>query len=177
MTISESTIQANQKVQTLAETFAGECCVELFEGSEIPLTGHSGASGTGLSFCAVIGFSGKALRGSLVLGLSGAAMTNLKAFADVPGRDALGELANQLLGRLKNRLLRYDVELFLGIPVVLRGEHFSPLPRHELEPLHFRLGEGDLAVWVEIECSDGFSMRSEPSEAEAALAEGASLMF
>jgi len=178
MAISEFTEIANQEVQRIAEGYASECCLDMFVGSS-PIAEDSplAVEDSALCYCAVIGFSGKAFRGSLVVGFSGAARAHLQENSGNADRDALGELSNQLLGRLKNRLLRHEVELYLGIPVVLRGEHFSPVPRRELTALRFRLGKGDITIWIEIECFDGFTLRSEPIECEPPMEEGASMMF
>ena len=178
MTRNEMAAVANQQAQRLAEAYASVCCLELFIGSS-PITVDSplAVEESALCYCAVVGFSGKSFRGSLVVGFSGAALAHLKEHGAGADRDALGELSNQLLGRLKNRLLPHDLELFLGIPVVLRGEHFSPLPRHELTALRFRLGKGDLTIWIEIESFGGFTVRLEPMDCESAMAEGASMMF
>ena len=178
MAISEAMETTNREVQGLAEVYASECCLDMFDGSS-PITADSplAVEESALCYCAVIGYSGKAFRGSLVVGFSGAAMVHLKEQTGAADRDALGELSNQLLGRLKNRLLRHEVELFLGIPVVLRGEHFSPLPRRELKTQVFRLGKGDLTIWIEMECFDGFTLRSEPTDCEPPMEEGAAMMF
>lgn len=79
-------------------------------------------------FAAVIGYSEPNLRGSLVL------IADLKPLVqtlpvpvaagepvDAFCRDWVAELANQLLGRVKNKLLRWGVAINLSTPSVVRG--------------------------------------------------------
>src|SRR5262249_12789054 len=116
--------------------------------------------------CSVIGFSGKDIRGTLVMaltdrlpGLSNPVQNQMRSAAGDPtNRDWVGELSNQLLGRVKIELLRCGVEIYLNLPAVLRGKHLAPLPRHELKPLKFSLQGGAIAVWIEVETRAGFKI-------------------
>jgi len=168
-----------QDAQLLSEILAADCCRDLFHdlGSPLEESALPGMDEVGLSFCAIVGFSGASLRGSLVLGVSPLAIELVLGTGGNTPRDMMGELSNQLLGRLKNKLLPYGVELFLTTPVVLRGEHFAPMPRSELNPLPFGLNEGNVWLWIEVECFDGFEMRLEPSASVVPMAEGDALLF
>jgi len=168
-----------QDAQLLSEILAADSCRELFQdlGSSLQESSPPGTDEAGLSFCAIVGFSGASIRGSLVLGVSPHAIQSVGGGNGNTPRDLMGELSNQLLGRLKNKLLPYGVELFLTIPVVLRGEHFAPMPRSELNPLRFGLNGGNVWLWIEVECFDGFEMRLEPSASVVPMAEGDALLF
>jgi CheY-specific phosphatase CheX len=116
--------------------------------------------------CSVIGFTGRDVRGTLVLalteelsGLSNPVSGPVSATGGhMTQRDWVGELSNQLLGRIKIELLRCGVEIYLNLPAVLLGQHLAPLPRASLKPLKFTLSNGAAAVWIEVEARPGFKI-------------------
>lgn len=71
---------------------------------------------------AVIGFGGVEIRGTLVLG---APLELLRRTHPVESSDAvelidwLAEISNQMLGRMKARLLRHDVVIEIGTPLTI----------------------------------------------------------
>ena len=135
--------------------------------------------------CSVIGFTGRDVRGTLVLALTEAlsglsnpvAGSSSSATTDrVTHRDWVGELSNQLLGRIKIELLKCGVEIYLNLPAVLLGQHLAPLPRAQLKPLKFTLANGAAAVWIELDARPGFKI--EAAEAgDAGPAAGDALLF
>jgi CheY-specific phosphatase CheX len=135
--------------------------------------------------CSVIGFSGRDVRGTLVLALTEelSGMSNPVAGSN-PGavgnhgiqRDWVGELSNQLLGRIKIELLRCGVEIYLNLPAVLLGQHLAPLPRSQLKPLKFTLGQGAAAVWIELESRPGFKIETSKADDQGPAA-GDALLF
>ena len=76
------------------------------------------------SLAAVIGFAGTQMRGKSVVTYDlGLAMATCAECGDsVNVLDWTGEVANQLLGRIKNKLLAHDVSIDLRTPVALSGE-------------------------------------------------------
>jgi CheY-specific phosphatase CheX len=135
--------------------------------------------------CSVIGFTGRDVRGTLVLALTEelSGLSNPVAGANrgattnqVIQRDWVGELSNQLLGQIKIELLRRGVEIYMNLPTVLQGQHLAPLPRRELKPLKFTLGNGAAAVWIELEPREGFKIEPAASVAEGP-APGDTLLF
>jgi len=71
---------------------------------------------------AIIGFGDESFRGSAVL-LGDAEV--VATLADIPPAnpvDWLGELSNQLVGRLKNKLSRFGLLPHMGTPVTLSGK-------------------------------------------------------
>jgi len=71
---------------------------------------------------AVIGFSGDGFGGSLGFFAERSLVDTVYGGGDASLSDGwLGEIANLLLGRLKNTLLAYGVEYRLAIPMVLHG--------------------------------------------------------
>lgn len=119
------------------DALLAEAAAQLFSshgvglGRADPAAGGAGASretAVEAAFSAAIGFTAPALRGALVLSLDSPLVReslppNLKGpgLSDATLADWTGELANQLLGRLKGKLVAYGVEIALGTPVVFAG--------------------------------------------------------
>ena len=113
-------------------------------------------------FGATIGFTGDRLRGALVVSLG--RRTLISSLPTRPGRkheddemlaDWAGELANQLLGRLKNGLWSSGIEVALGTPVTFVGfnlEHFSPDPM-VLRRSTCLVETGRVVVELEMDCA------------------------
>lgn len=77
------------------------------------------------NFIAVIGFSSRSFNGSLLLALPRGLVEHTLPAAGASLSDWCGELANQLLGRLKNRLVEYEVSINMTLPVVISGGRFA----------------------------------------------------
>jgi CheY-specific phosphatase CheX len=73
----------------------------------------------------------------------------------------VGELANQLVGRLKAKLLQRGTTIALSTPLALSGVRVSPLPGTEVEPVVFDAPAGKVLVWLEVEIADGFRLGEE----------------
>jgi CheY-specific phosphatase CheX len=73
----------------------------------------------------IIGFSSDMVSGSLLLALPNSAVERTLPAPDSNLADWVGELANQLLGRLKNQLLDYHVVVNMSLPVVVSGGQLS----------------------------------------------------
>jgi hypothetical protein len=102
-----------------------------------------------------IGFSSPALNGSLLLAMPNSVLTQTLPTPDANLADWSGELTNQLLGRLKNQLLNYDVAINLALPVVVFGAEFSlPTNHRQLSRRFSFVSEwGRMFVRTEIEIS------------------------
>ena len=72
-------------------------------------------------FATLIRFGEERVWGSSLLIADGTSVLDLCAVADADPFDWLGELNNQLVGRLKNRLLRSSVNLQISPPVQVVG--------------------------------------------------------
>jgi hypothetical protein len=105
----------------------------------------------------VMGFVGTHLRGTCLL-----ACENAPLAASCPkggrARDWIGELANQLVGRLKVKLLSYSENVALTTPIVLQGIRLQPLPKAAIEPTLFTGSGGTVLVWIEVEVEGNFSL-------------------
>lgn len=131
------------------------------------------------AFISSIGFSSEELCGSILLGLA-----RRVADGTVPIRggnlaDWTSELDNQLLGRFKNRLVRYGIYLEMSVPMAITADMLLAAPpgrivRHhafasKCGPLWLRL---DLDVNPSLELAAYAAGASEPM-----LAEGEVLFF
>jgi CheY-specific phosphatase CheX len=162
------------------EAIAADACESLFADYGVRLERIVGNSEEPLAFliCAVIGFSGKHIRGTLVLASTQELLDRASPLRPlVQTRDWIGELANQLLGRAKNQLLRYGVEIYLNLPALLRGEHLAPVPRKALNPMRFQSERTGLGLWVEIELGANFHMSDTPNDGESGPPSGETLIF
>jgi hypothetical protein len=136
-------------------------CSELFNAYGVALSPATKSWGESeerlLSGC--MGFVGRHLRGTCLLA---ATEKTLVDSCPTQGslRDWIGELTNQLVGRLKTKLLGCNVEVFVTTPIVLSGVRIRPLPRGRLEPTIFSSKDGEVLVWVEVETDEEFAFGS-----------------
>ncbi|MBN2192989.1 MAG: chemotaxis protein CheX [Polyangiaceae bacterium] len=149
----------NVSVGGAMRAMAATACEELFAayGVSLRVSSDSNRPFDQIVLCGVLGFTGSQLRGSVLLaGTEGPFAVSRPAQGQV--RDWVGELTNQLVGRLKNRLRERGAEIAPSTPVVLQGEHIAPLPRHLLIPLMFDCDQGVVLVWVHVETTPGFEL-------------------
>ena len=144
------------------------CCADLFAAYELPLERVDAASRRP-EVCAVLGTTGD-LQGTAILAASEACVFATNPVGD--GRGWITELVNQLVGRMKNALLRHDIEIVISTPVVLRGDRLALVHGGEV----FRSAAGEVCVWFDFEPRDGAAWRDIPDDA-AAAAEGDLLLF
>ncbi len=128
----------------------------------------------------MIGFSSQALSGSLLLALPDAIVDRTLPAPDASLADWSGELANQLLGRLKNQLLKYQVVINLSLPVVVSGAGFS-LPsktRQLTRYFSFVCDEGRMFVRMDMElCPSIELVRQADVKTDQSVDEGELLLF
>jgi hypothetical protein len=150
----------------------------LFEDYALPLARvREGAMrGAELLYCGVVGFTGDQMRGTLLLATSSEPLGRTSPTSDASLREWIAELSNQLLGRVKNRLIPRGVELHLSTPVVLRGQHIAPVSRAELIPFAFSCDGGYVCVWFDAELSAGVDL-TQVSETEGLVVEGSTTLF
>jgi CheY-specific phosphatase CheX len=143
------------------QALAGAACVELMQAYGVQLSPRLGwAESDEVMLSGVMGFVGDAVRGTCVLA---APLGTIEAAApkDAGARDWVGELSNQLVGRLKAKLMARGATIALSTPVVLRGVKLSPLPRTDVEPVVFETSTGKVLVWLEVEIEDDFRLGEE----------------
>lgn len=151
----------DNEIELKIEALGAAACTELFGayGVELSPSKKSWGSGDERLLSGSMGFVGRHVRGTCLL-----ATTEKTLVESCPTngtlRDWIGELTNQLVGRLKTKLLGCGVEVFVTTPIVLSGVRIQPLPRGNLEPSVFSAPAGDVLVWVEVEADRGFALGS-----------------
>jgi hypothetical protein len=155
----------SESISARCSNLAASSCIELFDAYGLPLAqGNDGwRESPEQLISGVMGFVGPRVRGTCLLAAEPAAV---QATCPPEGRmrDWVGELSNQLVGRLKKKMLSRGVEVALTTPIVLTGVRLQPLPRGRIEPTAFSSDKGFVVVWVEVEAAQNLSMDSEQAE-------------
>jgi hypothetical protein len=165
---------SDSAVATLLTELAHDACIGLFAayGVELRATEWDALPRGPLTLTSIVGFGGEAIHGSCILAANKASIEETKQ-VDVPLREWVSELGNQLVGRIRNRLLSHGVEVYQTSTVVIRSESMTPLPSRAFVPLAFESHSGQVFVWVDLEIEDGFRF-GEPAQA---LEEGEGIIF
>jgi hypothetical protein len=168
-------IEDRSVTDTINDLTANSCC-ELFGdyGLQLQQCQFDWGESDAQLFSSVMGFVSDKVRGTCLLACEEAP---LDASCPPGGnrRDWVGELANQLIGRLKVKLLAYEINIALTTPIVLRGMRLQPLPRTTIAPTTFCCGNGRILAWIEVEVESGYSLP--PPRSRAAAGETGELML
>lgn len=165
--------------EEVIESCVNESCLSLFDDYALPLKRTNVADmdkEAELLFCGVVGFSGDQMRGTLLLATSREPLGRTSPSTDASLREWIAELANQLLGRIKNKLFAHGVTLHLSTPIVLRGQHIAPVTRAELVPYAFTCDGGLVCVWFDAETNEGLDL-NQVVETPGLIVEGTSTLF
>jgi hypothetical protein len=160
----------------LVNEIAHAACTSLFQAYGVPLETVPAVGAAAPALSAVIGFSGPGIRGTCILAASESPINLSNPIGGSP-RVWIAELANQLVGRIKNKLLAHGAEVYITTPVVFRGELFAPLDgKNTLPPRAFASEGGSVFVWIELETDPTLVLSMTPRDAVAAE-EGDAMMF
>jgi hypothetical protein len=165
--------------EEIVDTLMSEACISLFSDYSLQLRRIDAAAATGdtdFLYCGVVGFTGDQMRGAILLATTREPLGRTSPVSDTSFREWVAELSNQLLGRLKNKLLTRGVVLHMSTPVVLRGQHLTPLTRNELRPLVFDCDNGCVCVWVDAELTKGVDLNV-VQEDSGSIGEGEGMLF
>lgn len=162
--------------QQLISIVAHEACTSLFDayGVNLHSTTDADTSQAKVLLCGVVGFAGPGIRGTCILA---ATEEPISKSIPVSGslRDWIAELSNQLVGRIKNKLLGYGAEVYITSPAVVRGEHLAAPSNCAIKPLSFATSGGNVFLWVDVETDATFALISPPEPPGAS--EGEALLF
>jgi hypothetical protein len=165
----------NPSVTDVVKELTATSCTELFADYGVVLQrgDYDWSHSDQTVVSSVMGFVGDNIRGTCLLA---AEPKPLEASCPSGGRprDWIGELTNQLVGRIKMKLLTYRLEVALTTPIVLQGIRLQPLPRNPSEPNIFSSDSGLVLAWVEVEIEDTYSL---PVPGPAAVGETGGLLF
>ncbi|MCP4680395.1 MAG: chemotaxis protein CheX [Deltaproteobacteria bacterium] len=169
-------------LEEVLDSLAIDACSELLKAYDVSMSLESSATAStvkAVSRGGVIGFSGEQIRGSLCLQLDEDVISRI----GLPGHDRndwIAELSNQLLGRIKNKLLKMQIVLGLGIPVAVAGEGLEmAFGSHKARTFKFVNDSGNEQMIVHLDCEfDGeITVNLEENTGEEPLEEGKSLIF
>jgi CheY-specific phosphatase CheX len=151
----------SSEITRAIQALAGSACIELLQAYGVQLSPCEGwTESDEVMFSGVMGFVGDSVRGTCLLAAPQATV-EAAAPRDAGARDWVGELSNQLVGRLKAKLMARGATIALSTPVVLRGVRLSPLPRTDVQPVVFTSSAGKVLVWLEVEIEAGFQLGEE----------------
>lgn len=165
--------------EEIVESLISESCISLFSDYSLPLKraeSKTESSDTSLLYCGVVGFTGEQMRGAILLATTREPLGRTSPVSDTSFREWIAELSNQLLGRVKNKLMSRGVLLHMSTPVVLRGQHLTPLTANELKPLVFECEGGVVCVWMDAEIVGGIDLNVEQSDT-GSISEGEGMLF
>lgn len=152
--------------------------------AKLAKSGDSNADTTVVGVASVLGFTGEQVKGSLVVSceraLLAASHPNLAMGMPVDEGSILdwcGEIANQMLGRVKNKLSTIGIKMSMGTPMTVTGKAMqvrAAKDGHAAE-LVFTTSKGSLCVHFLVVISEG--VRFDAEATTNAASEGDSLLF
>lgn len=174
-------LEENDRISSKISELAAVACSELFRAHGVELERLEGADEAASpsdapALSGVIGFVGSRLRGTCLL-VSGVGPVQASCPDGGRPRDWVGELTNQLVGRLKAKLIARGVEVFVTTPIVMTGTSIRPVPRGPLCPTKFSSSEGFVFVWVEAEAGSDLVLGASDFAQPSATIEGDILIF
>lgn len=90
--------------------------------TEVPLVQEAITAKVAGEMTAIVSLSDSQFSASVAITTTEASAINLSYLVPAAARDWLGELANQLAGRMKDKLTRYGLSPRLGIAAIVRGD-------------------------------------------------------
>jgi CheY-specific phosphatase CheX len=161
----------------------GHAATELLRyycGSDaVALEPENAAPASDLVLAATLGFAGPSLNGTLAVAVPQPLLGLLSPLKQPTQKlshgDWIAELANQLLGRVKNQLVAYGIDMRLGTPAVVEGRDLrlhatgNALIEHRL-----RCREILVCVWLDMVVSEDLRITKTKDESAD---EGSVLLF
>jgi hypothetical protein len=160
---------------------ATAAAIELFAAYRVTITPVTGpdvhAPIPDLAALGIVRFTATGLSGTVVLGAPTSTLrrSNTRGTSD---RDWIAELANQLIGRFKLKLLRAGFELWSMAPVAVSARLLATaVTQPDFAPFSFRDSQGGaIAVWIELDINGAIKMTAPAAEGEIPQ-EGDIIMF
>jgi hypothetical protein len=156
---------------------------EFFQSRNVTL--HASSATTCLiEHASAIGFSSKEIRGVVGVGMETETLQRIVATQPlisgrVPPDDWLGEAANQLLGRFKNKLMSYGAIVSVALPMILRGMRmqFVAVGTEGLWTETVDSSAGPICVWLDARISEGVTLTLSTDPDAQSAAEGEMMLF
>jgi hypothetical protein len=172
------------------QTALQDAALELFAAYGVPVSYSPGGSidTRPRTVMATIGYATEGLRGALVLVASQATVATLQpdvlrftgaAGSELTLRDVLGEFANMLTGRMKNKLLRRGMAPMIGTPASIVGEDLElPAPRSGVSAWQRYSGAtGEIFIRLDATLEVDFALGLSAEDAAPPMAEGEMVLF
>jgi CheY-specific phosphatase CheX len=128
----------------------------------------------------IIGFGSPEISGSLVIAVPERIVKHTLPTNDgVTDYDWVGELSNQLLGRVKNQLLKYGVVLSLALPVVVKGRDIETPGTTEGQYRYYAFSTemGPIVVRLEVSIDSEFEFQESTDADDISMEEGELSLF
>jgi len=162
-----------------------ECVVEFFRAYGVAceqIVESEAPASADMELGSIIGFRGKSVRGGFAFVAPVGLIADLLPVPpsrdrELQLRDWSAEIANQLIGRLKNKLAAQALDFDVGSPVCFRGRSIRLvfLPDAEGVSLAFRAAAAE--VQIHLDCSISSSLVDGPVEELRIAAEGEVILF
>ena len=162
---------------------------EFFSASrvtELILT-EKGLGPSDYQWTGIIGFGGDLIRGSFAVSCKAGLLdhTHPNLLMDIPVGDAervdwIGEVANQILGRIKNLTIDYSVNFSLSAPSVVRGQSLEVVgqDRRMVNTSHFLADGHQLTITIICVINPNFNFdQAQKTVKSRQASEGESLLF
>ena len=142
---------------------------ELFSGVKPSFAPRREVDDVEFRSAGMVGFVSSTFQGSIVVAIKGLESLRTRLY-----EDWVGELANQLSGRVKNRLLRHRLPPYDVSPqVTIRGRELEPTRRSADETLCYCSSSpaGDCCIWVTLVVRDTVPLapHADPPETEGSV--------
>lgn len=164
-----------------------DAAVELFAAYRVMLEeGYLDDSPTIDVYAATIGYTSQQLKGALIITLYKELVIHSlppqfaeKTVDSSMVADWTGELANQLLGRIKAKMVPFGVEIILSTPVVFKGQGLNLYPQQaDVTRTHgFGHGTGALKVVFQAKLLPDFELQVSLVQPAQGLGEGEVSLF
>lgn len=166
----------NERLNELVGQFGREAMTELFQAYSLDAEPTSSAHVADDPTVGVIGFTASKLRGNLALLVPAAVIRATQSGSDP--MDWTGELTNQFLGRLKNKLIGYGVALEISTPLVVAGLslRLQEPPGTYTQRVDCTTSAGPVHALISVRTAEGFELSDVPV-GEPIAAEGEMLLF
>lgn len=168
--------EMSTRLNEMMGRLGGEAMLDLFEAYSLKATAAEVQAPAVDPTVGVIGFTASKLRGNLALLIPSEVIKVTQSGSDP--MDWAGELTNQYLGRLKNKLISYGVALEISTPLVVSG-----LSLRLQEPtgactqrVDCNTSAGPVHALISVRVAEGFEISDQPS-GEPTANEGEMLLF
>lgn len=169
------------ELQKVLDELVVDCALALFDSTGISLINVE-ATCQPCELVGIIGFAGTGIRGVIGLSMSpklASQALNGTTQSEPQLDDWVAEAANQLLGRIKNRLLQRGVTVSAALPIVLRGIEVRVAQRTAapIRVYRFAAGVESVIVWLDLQTNGEIILADAVAPTEQPMDEGDVLLF